>query len=396
MSKVIMHIDMDAFFASIEELDNPEYRNKPLIVGSDPKKGKGRGVVSAASYAARKFGVHSAMPISEAYRLCPDGTYILPRMERYAEVSRKIFWYLQKEFPAIEQISVDEAFVDVSGLSHIYGSPEQIGKFVKLQVKKRFSLTASVGIASSKSVAKIASDLEKPDGLTVVKRGTEIDFLATLSLQRIWGIGPVTLKRFNSLGLFTIGDLQKKNERELIEKFGKKGSHYFNMARGIDNRPVEPNTRFKSIAEERTFEVDTKDIPAIKEKLRLFSRKIMKRVRKKGQGKLPKTITLKIRFTGFETHTSSKTIDFFDDSYTLESVSLSLLEKYLPLKKPVRLIGVQVSNFSEHRQQMLFDYNDTMQVKKSRKVDHLIDDLSGRYGQVVSRASDLKKSDTEV
>ena len=232
--KIFLHLDMDAFFAAIEQLDHPELRGKPVVVGADPKAGRGRGVVSTCSYEARVYGIRSAMPISRAYKLCPHAVYVFPRGHRYSEMSRVIMHILQHYAPDVEQISIDEAFLDITSTSKLYGSAEKLASSLKEEIRAQTCLTASVGIAPSKFVAKIASDLKKPDGLVIVEQDSVRDFLAPLDISRMWGIGPKSLPYFHRLGIHTIGDLARFSQAELFRQFGQSGIHFWHLANGID------------------------------------------------------------------------------------------------------------------------------------------------------------------
>ena len=343
--RVIAHVDMDAFFAAIEILHKPELRGKPVIIGADPRKGKGRGVVSTASYEARVFGVHSAMPITRAWRLCPHGIYIRPDMNRYSEYSRKVIEILGEFTPQMQVVSVDEAFLDLTGSVHLFGSVEKIGQAIKERVHSRTGLTASVGIAASKSVAKIASDHQKPDGLTIVPFEEQQGFLDPLTIDKIWGVGKKTVQTLQNMGIKTVADLRKFPENVLKERLGKTGPHLYRMARGIDDREVHDRDPVKSVSNERTFGEDQHDEEIIHSTLLALAEKVASRLRKKGlRGK---TIQIKLRFSDFSTFTRAKTLGHYvqltDDIY---QVSKALLTEFRGEKKPVRLIGVGVSQLS--------------------------------------------------
>ena len=297
MQKIILHIDMDAFFAAVEQLDFPEYRGKPVIVGADPKDGKGRGVASTCSYEARKYGIHSAMPISQAYKRCPQGIYVRGRMERYQEVSRQVMKILNDFSPQMEPISIDEAFLDISGCIRLLGSPKEIGLSVKNRIKNELHLTASVGIAPSKFIAKIASDLEKPDGLVIVEPENHKQFLRPLPISRMWGVGKKTEPILQVMGIKTIGDLADFSQKKVIDKLGKNGLHFWYLANGIDKRDVNPYEGAKSISQEITFDEDTRDVKKLKHTLFYLSNELSQLMRK--DCLRSKTITLKIRLEDF-------------------------------------------------------------------------------------------------
>jgi DNA polymerase-4 len=237
----ILHVDMDAFYASVEQLDHPEYKGKPVIVGADPKGGSGRGVVAACSYEARKFGVRSALPISRAWKLCREGVYVRPRMDRYIEVSKQVMEVFRRYTDLVEPLSIDEAFLDITGSVKLLGPAEQIASAIKKEIKERTGLNASVGLAPNKFLAKIASDLKKPNAFVVV-RESEIDtFLHDLPISRLWGVGPKTEQRLREIGFKTIGDVADASRESLVRSLGSLGEHLFQLSHGKDDREVEPN-----------------------------------------------------------------------------------------------------------------------------------------------------------
>ena len=304
IERVIMHLDMDAFFAAIEQLDNPEYRGKPVVVGADPQGGKGRGVVSTASYEARTYGIHSALPISQAYRLCPHAIFVRGRIQRYVELSRKIIEIIKNYSPVVEQISIDEAFVDISGSLRLLGSAKEIAVKLKADILQQTGLKASVGIAPNKFIAKIASDLEKPDGLTICEQGHEKAFLAPLPIRKLWGVGARTEERLQKLGIHTIGDIAAFDVKKLTEKLGVWGFGLWKLANGIDNRKIGTQHKRKSISEERTFNEDVADYTTVEKTLFKIADELSRTMRRKAlKGR---TITLKLRLEGFDTFTRSK------------------------------------------------------------------------------------------
>ncbi|MCC8179692.1 MAG: DNA polymerase IV, partial [Planctomycetes bacterium] len=254
--RAILHVDMDAFYASVEQLDNPELRGKPVIVGGDAKS---RGVVSAASYEVRPYGVRSAMPMAKAVRLCPHAIRVKPRMERYAEVSSQIFAIFAKVTPLVQPISLDEAFLDVTGCQRLHGDPVTIAKRIRLSIKQATGLTASVGVATCRFVAKIASDLDKPDGLTIIPEEEMLDRLAPLPVSKIWGVGPVTVKKLTNLGIKTIGDVRQWPVEQLEQLLGQAGADLHLLANGIDDSQVVSEEQEKSISHETTFAEDVMD-----------------------------------------------------------------------------------------------------------------------------------------
>lgn len=383
MSRVILHIDMDSFFASVEQLDHPEYEGKPVIVGADPKGGKGRGVVSAASYEARKYGIHSAMPISRAYRLCPQGIFLPVRMDRYQEVSRKIMAILRDYSPVIEQISIDEAFLDITGSLRLFGSSEDIGRAIKERIKKEIGLTASVGIAPNKFIAKIASDLEKPDGFVVVKEGEQRDFLKDLPISKLWGVGEKTESILKEMGITTIGDLANYPQDKLIRRFGRVGITFWQLANGIDNRPVAPESPAKSVSQERTFQQDTDNLDLLRRTLFRLTEDLGRILRKGGlKGR---TITLKIRLEDFSTFTRSKTLSDFTNSVDLiRRIAWDMLSKFDRQGKKVRLLGIGISQLNTMGGEQLGLFE-----SPEEKIPQILDSVQDKFGEGTIRRAIL-------
>ncbi|MFH1415072.1 MAG: DNA polymerase IV [Elusimicrobiota bacterium] len=380
-AKHIIHIDMDAFFAAIEQRNNPQYRGKPVVVGADPKKGKGRGVVSTCSYEARKFGIHSAMPISIAYRKCPKAVFLPVNMEEYIKVSHQMFEIFNEFSPKIEQISIDEAFLDITGSYHLFGTPRQTCLLLKKQIKKEIRLTSSVGLAPNKFIAKIASDLEKPDGLVQVEQENIKGFLWPLDIGRMWGVGEKTLGILHELNIKTFGDLAAKSMQEVRALFGKNGEHFWQLAHGIDNREVEIEEEIKSISNEITFEQDTADQTMIKGTLLSLSEKVSGRLRK--EGLKGKTITMKIRLENFKTFTRAVTIgsltNYADVIY--DAIS-NLYNNFQSGGKKIRLVGVRVSNFISD--EFEFDSGENIQRENLHKAVEKIRDKFG--DEIIHRA----------
>ena len=299
-----MHVDMDAFFASIEQLDYPEYKGHPVIVGGLSS----RGVVATCSYEARKFGVHSAMPISRAKKLCPDGIYVYPRMDRYKEVSHQIFSIMKEFTPYIEPLSIDEAFLEVSGMSTMYSGPKALGRAIKDRVYEQTGLIISAGLAPNKFLAKLASDLDKPDGLVVIPYGREKEILAPLPIKRIWGVGPHTEKRLKAGGFHLMRHIQAlPDERSLIPIVGNQARRIWELANGIDERPVETDRKIQSIGAEETYEEDLVDGSAIELEFRYFANRLSKRLRKRNL--LGHTVSIKVRYDDFTTVSRQKRLD---------------------------------------------------------------------------------------
>ena len=394
--RIIVHVDMDAFFSSIEQLDNPQCRERPVIVGADPKGGSGRGVVSAASYEARKYGIHSAMPISQAYRKCPGGIFVKPRMRRYAEISSIIMDIFYSFSPYIEPVSIDEAFLDCSGTEKLFGLPVELGKMIKQEIKSKTGLTASVGIATCKSIAKISSDLKKPDGLVVCSPGEEKQFLAPLPVKYLWGAGKKTQKLLSDMGCHTIGDVAAIDKKVFESTMGKWGIHLWELANGIDPRKVETEHATKSMSEEVTYEHDILDEEVILHTIHETADRLSRRVRK-SQYKF-RTVTLKIRLEGFETYTRSRTVrEPADDMYTIRDEAIKLYTSFGRGNMKVRLVGVKVSNLVEYDRDSvqldLFDTcgEDTVNRQNTEKFERILDELRDRYGKHVSRASMLHR-----
>jgi len=336
---------MDAFFAAIEQRDNSDFKGKPVVVGADPKKGKGRGVVSTCSYEARKFGIHSAMPISIAYRKCPEAIFLPVNGKKYAKVSHEIYNIFCNFTPHIEPIGIDEAFLDITGTFHLFGTPQKTCLLIKSQIKEKTGLTVSIGLAPTKMAAKIASDLKKPDGFVEVTDETLLKFLWPLDISKLWGLGKKTEKILRDKNINTVGDIAEKSLEELIDLFGKNGEHFWYLARGIDEREVEAEEGAKSVSNEFTFDEDTLDKESIESTLMFLSEKVSNRLREddiKGR-----TITLKIRLEGFKTYTRAVTIheatNFTDILY--KNIK-ELYNDFNRKSKKVRLLGVKVSNLS--------------------------------------------------
>lgn len=378
MAKCIMHVDMDAFFAAIEQRDNPALIGKPVVIGADPKNGKGRGVVSTCSYEAREFGIHSAMPISIAYKKCPGAVFLPVDSEKYSLASNQINEIFHAFTPDVERISIDEAFLDITGSFHLFKSPKNTALLLKKRIKDRINLTASVGIAPTKMVAKIASDIDKPDGLVEVAQEKLLDFLWPLDIGKIWGLGKKSKEVLNNLGIITIGDLAKKSHEEIEALLGKNGEHFWTLAKGIDEREVEVFDEAKSVSNEYTFSEDTEDTRKIESVLAGLCEKVSTRLRNdelKGR-----TVTLKIRLEGFLTFTRAKTLDkptnFMDTIY--ETIK-ELLNKFNRRGKKVRLLGVKVANFNLTEVQATFFDQD--KDKKKEKMHQAIDKIKHKFGQ---------------
>ncbi len=341
----IIHLDMDAFFASVEQLDQPAYRGKPVVVGADPRGGKGRGVVAACSYEARPFGLHSAMPISQAYRLCSHAIFVRPRGHRYAEMSDRIFVILREYTDLLEPLSIDEAFLDVTASQRLFGSAEEIGRTLKRRIRSELGLVASIGLAPNKFLAKIASDLGKPDGFVTVSLGKEREFLGPLPISRLWGVGPKTEARLTRLGLQTIGQIARLPAKTLEELFGQAGRDLWELANGMDERPVVPGQDAKSISAEHTFGQDTEDREAIRRTLLGLADRVAQRLRREGY--LTSGVTLKFRDHRFRTLTRAASLpqatDVADDLF---QGAWKLVDTIPWQGSRVRLLGIAASRLA--------------------------------------------------
>ena len=375
-TKHILHLDMDAFYPSVEILDNPALKGKPVIVGGS----KERGVVSSASYEARKFGVHSAQPIAKAKRLCPHGIFLPVRMSRYQEVSKQAFEIFHRFTPLVEPLSIDEAFLDVTGSMRLVGAPENIAKQIKQIILKETGLTISAGVAPSKFVAKIASDMDKPDGLTVVRLDAVRDFLDPLPIKKMWGVGKVTQKLLSRLNIHTFKDLRQTPVKVLEHKFGKQGAKIHLLAMGSDEREVISEHDVKSIGHEETFLQDIVSLKGAQKELLALCNKVARRMRRKGlKGK---TITLKVKYFDFVQITRSATLPKpTDDGSEIYSVACHLLNKTEVTKKPIRLLGVSMSQLGllgSGTQLSLFDQDPSTQ--KRRKMNLILDSVHEKFG----------------
>ena len=381
-----MHVDMDAFFASIEQLDHPEYKGHPVIVGGLSS----RGVVATCSYEARKFGVHSAMPISRAKKLCPDGIYVYPRMDRYKEVSEQIFSIMKEFTPYIEPLSVDEAFLEVSGMSTMYSGPKALGRAIKDRVFEETGLIISAGLAPNKFLAKLASDLDKPDGLVVIPYGREKEILAPLPIKRIWGVGPRTEKILKTGGFHLMRHIQAlPDESSLIPLVGNQARRIWELANGIDDRPVETDRKIQSIGAEETYEEDLTDGSAIELEFRYFANRLSKRLRKRNL--LGHTVSIKVRYDDFTTVSRQKRLDTpSDHEHVFFETALLLWNKLMQDKTsgltfmdppgPIRLLGLTVSGLDEEvpMQDSLFE---SPKNETENKLAGVLDSLESKFGE---------------
>lgn len=374
-TETILHVDMDAFYASVEQRDNPAIRGKPVIVGGAPKS---RGVVSAASYEARKFGVHSAMPSSVALRLCPSAVFLSPRMDRYAEESRRIREIFLSVTPLVEPISLDEAFLDVAGSVRLFGPPEAIGRAIKRRILEETHLTASVGIASNKFLAKLASGLHKPDGFLLIRDEDKLDFLAPLPVHRIWGVGKSTEAVLHDLGVRTIGDLRRVPLNVLEPKFGKAAHSLRDLALGMDDRTVVPDCRAKSIGSEVTFETDVADLDALRTALLDLSEDVGARLR--DERLFCRTLTVKARYPDFRTITRRNTLPEPTHATShIHAEACRILQEKVRLEgKSLRLIGVTASGLQHGGAQLSLFHREAH--AKAARIDKAIDDIRKKMG----------------
>ncbi len=383
---MILHVDMDAYYASVEERDRPELVGRPIVVGGSAE---GRGVVAAANYVARQFGVHSAMPAITARRLCPQAVFIRPRMERYATISRQIREVFHRFTPLVEPLSLDEAFLDVTGCTQLFGPVTDIGRQVKSTIMDETGLVASVGVAPNKFLAKLASDLEKPDGFVVVEKSGVQGFLDPLPVSRLWGVGKSAQRVFERLGIATVGQLRQLDESVLTDHFGSHGRHLWRLARGIDERSVVPDHVAKSISHETTFAVDIEEIVVLESWLMELTEQVARRLRRhelRGN-----TVQLKLRYGDFTTITRAQKLN--EPTNLTDEIwraGREMLRNRLPNRRlSVRLLGIGVTGIVTHGwvQKGLFD--DDAREKMGR-VDAVSDEIKDRFGRgAVSRAKSL-------
>ncbi|HSU88002.1 MAG TPA: DNA polymerase IV [Terriglobia bacterium] len=373
----ILHVDMDAFYASIEQLDHPEYKGRPVIVGADPRNGKGRGVVAACSYEARKFGIRSALPISRAWKLCPEGVYVRPRMKRYVEVSHQVMDVFRRYTDLVEPLSIDEAFLDITGSTALLGAPDKIAQSIKKEIRETTGLTASIGLAPNKFVAKVASDLKKPDGFVIVAENDIEEFLRELPISRLWGVGPKTEVRLHEMGFRTIGELTSASRESLVRSLGSLGEHLYQLSHGRDDRPVVPDWEPKSCGTETTFDEDTDDRELLLRTILELSDHVAERLRKDEYR--ARKVTLKLRYSNFSTHTKQHSLDkLIQTGEEIAAVARRLFSQF-PLDRKIRLIGVSAGDL--HR-----DGGDPQQLalftpsNQNEKLSHTVDEIKQKFG----------------
>jgi DNA polymerase-4 len=387
--RFILHVDMDAFFASVEQLDDPALRGKPVLVG-----GRGRrGVVAAASYEARRFGCRSAQPTAVALRLCPHAVVLRPRGARYRELSDRVMSILESTSPLVQPISIDEAFVDVTGSIPLLGPAVGIAKTIRARIREETGLTASVGVAPNKFLAKLASDLNKPDGLTIIEPGRVHDTLDPLPVSKLWGVGPAAEKSLARLGVRTIGDLRAVPEPALAARLGDFGHHLARLARGEDDRPVHADHEAKSISHEQTFAEDLRDPDEVRRVMLAQCEDVARRLRR--HHRLARTVTVKIRFGDFETITRAEGLgEPTDLTETIWAAARALFDRWTRESfRPVRLIGVGVSHLTDPasgRQLGLFEAD---RDERGSRLDSITDAIIARHGKgAIRRAGAIEKA----
>lgn len=373
---MILHVDMDAFYASVEERDRPELAGRPVIVGGDPN---GRSVVSAANYEARKYGVHSALASAIAVRRCPHAAFIKPRFDEYARTSRQIRAIFHRFTPLVEPLALDEAFLDVNGSVRLFGPPAEIARQIKTAIRSELRLVASVGVAPNKFLAKIASDLKKPDGFCVVEEDHVQAFLDPLPIGRLWGLGQASHRWFDTLGITTIGQLRKLDPRLLREQFGRQGEKLWRLARGEDDRAVVPDQMAKSISHETTFPVDITDAEVLRAWLLELTEQVARRLR--AAGLRGRTVHLKIRFADFRTLTRSHTLaDPTLETQRLWTAVRDIFSNRLPVPlPPVRLVGVGTSGLEQDgptQGNLFFE----AERQKQARLDAAADRIQAKFG----------------
>ena len=381
--RAILHVDMDAFYASVEQHDHPELAGQPVLVGG----AGGRGVVAAASYEARRFGVHSAMPMREALKRCPHAVVIRPRMKRYSEASRQVFEVFREFTDQVEGLSLDEAFLDVTGSQGLFGTAEQMAREIKARIRARTGLTASVGVSHNKLLAKLASEMQKPDGLTLIRPEEVTATLDPMPVRRLFGIGPKTAARLEQQGIFTLGQLRRAPDSELWPLLRRETRKYRDRAAGIDDRAVVSDAPEKQISSEETFDTDIRDHRELQERLAQLADRTTARLRAR-QFKAG-MVSVKIRRRDFETYTRQRSFNPpTQETRLIAQVAADLLDRWLAEqpRAAVRLLGVGVSDLSPEQQLDLFA---TPEIAEARHLDDALDRIQGRFGEdAIRRGSD--------
>ncbi len=380
---------MDAFFAAVEQRDNPDLAGKPIIISGRSK----RSVVSTASYEARKFGIHSAMPVFKAKQLCPHIIIVPGNMEKYRQNSKKIMEIISRFSPLVEQVSIDEAYIDISGLERLFGSPEQIAFKLKTKIYEQLSLSCSIGIAPIKFLAKIASDMQKPDGLTIINKSQVKHFIQNLEIKKVPGVGKRAMKQMEIMQIHTLGDIGKYDLSILTKKFGKLGKRLLELSDGIDNSKVATDYLRKSISSETTLSGDTSDYHTIRKCILAHSQRVGKDLRKKQL--FCSTVFIKLKFSDFTQITRSKTLDAnICSSSAIFDEAIRLFDQY-ELKKKVRLIGVGVSSLKDKDVpvQMLLVPSSIENKKQWESVDTAVDSISEKFGSDIVKKASLKSKE---
>jgi DNA polymerase-4 len=370
-----MHVDMDAFYASVEQRDDPSLRGRPVLVGSD----RNRGVVAAASYESREFGCRSAMPTAVALRLCPDAVVVRPRMQAYREASDRVFSILESASPLVEPLSIDEAFIEATGTERLLGPAEHVARRLKDAITEATGLTGSVGVAPNKFLAKLASDLEKPDGLVVITPDDVDRVLLPLPVERIWGVGPRTAERLHGVGVRTVADLRAWTLERLESTFGDVGLRFHRLARGLDDRPLVTDGEAKSLGHECTFEFDIEEPDDVREVLLRHAEDVARRLRR--HRRRARGVTLKIRYGNFETITRSERIQPSTDlTAPFRDAALRIWHRWVDSSfRPVRLIGVTAYPLENApAQEVLFP---DPEERRQRRLDEAVDEIRERFGR---------------
>lgn len=383
----IIHVDLDAFFASVEELLDPSIQGKPIVVGGDPSQ---RGVVSSASYAARAFGIRSAMPMSQALRLCPAAIVRRGHYREYRRYSEQVMGILHTYTPLVEQVSIDEAFLDVGGCQRLWGRPEEIARQLQQRILDTCRLPSSIGVATNKLVAKVASGLRKPRALVVVQPGDEAAFLAPLPIEALWGVGAAAAHRLRDLGIHTVGDLAAMPRKTLVYAFGSQGIALHEQAHGIDSRPVVPESRRRSVSHEQTFARDVVQESELDKALLASSDRVAARLR--GSGLQGRVVGLKLRYADFTTVTRRVTLERPTDlAPMIYQEARRLLDRTWKAGSPVRLLGVAVAGLTEQPAYQLGLFGDDD--RRWGRLSRALDQIRGRYGEgAIRRAAFLEPS----